>query len=64
LEKGKGYLKPIAEVTDKPVTHVIYSHDHTDTIGAAYLFPKSAVYIGAKEDRGLRKILSPKQRFF
>jgi hypothetical protein len=41
LEKGKGYLKPIAEVTDKPVTHVIYSHDHTDHIGAAYLFPRA-----------------------
>lgn len=43
------YLKAIAEVTDKPVTHVIYSHEHTDHIGAAYLFPKNAVYVAQKE---------------
>src|SRR5215469_8625316 len=43
------YLKAIAEVTDKPVTHVIYSHEHTDHIGAAYLFPKNAVYIAQKK---------------
>ena len=46
---GEKYLKAIAEVTDKPVTHVIYSHEHTDHIGAAYLFPKNAVYVAQKE---------------
>jgi glyoxylase-like metal-dependent hydrolase (beta-lactamase superfamily II) len=46
---GARYLKAIAEVTDKPVTHVIYSHEHTDHIGAAYLFPKNAVYIDQKK---------------
>ena len=46
---GANYLKAIAEVTDKPVTHVIYSHEHTDHIGAAYLFPKNATYIAQKE---------------
>ena len=45
---GPRYLKAIAEVTDKPVTHVIYSHEHTDHIAAAYLFPKNAVYIAQK----------------
>ena len=40
---GERYLKAIREVTDKPITHVIYSHEHTDHIGAAYLFPKDAV---------------------
>src|ERR1700730_4296435 len=43
------YLKAIAEVTNKPVTHVIYSDEHTDLIGAANLFPKSATYIAQKE---------------
>jgi len=43
------YLKAIAEVTDKPITHVVYSHEHTDHIGAAYLFPKNAVYIAQKK---------------
>ena len=32
---GKNYLKAISEVTDKPITHVIYSHAHIDHIGAA-----------------------------
>jgi glyoxylase-like metal-dependent hydrolase (beta-lactamase superfamily II) len=42
---GQNYLKAIAEVTDKPITHVIYSHAHLDHIGAAGLFPKNATYI-------------------
>jgi len=46
---GPRYLKAIAEVTDKPITHVIYSHEHTDHIAAAYLFPKNAVYIAHKK---------------
>ena len=45
---GDKYLKAIAEVTNKPVTHVVYSHEHTDHIGAAYLFPRNAVYIAQK----------------
>ena len=40
---GKNYLKAISEVTDKPITHVIYSHDHIDHIGSAGMFPKNAV---------------------
>jgi len=46
---GANYLKAIAEVTDKPVTHVVYSHEHTDHIGAAYLFPSNATIIAQKE---------------
>jgi glyoxylase-like metal-dependent hydrolase (beta-lactamase superfamily II) len=46
---GPRYLKAIAEVTNKPVTHVIYSHEHADHIGAANLFPNSATYIAQKE---------------
>lgn len=46
---GPRYLKAISEVTDKPVTHVIYSHEHTDHIGAADLFPKTAVFIAQRE---------------
>jgi glyoxylase-like metal-dependent hydrolase (beta-lactamase superfamily II) len=42
---GQNYLKAIAEVTDKPITHVIYSHAHLDHIGAAGVFPKNATYI-------------------
>jgi glyoxylase-like metal-dependent hydrolase (beta-lactamase superfamily II) len=46
---GPRYLKAISEVTDKPVTHVIYSHEHTDHIGAADLFPKNAIFIAHRE---------------
>jgi len=46
---GGNYLRAIADVTDKPVTHVIYSHEHTDHIGAAFLFPKAATIIAQKE---------------
>lgn len=49
---GQNYLKAIAEVTDKPITHVIYSHAHLDHIGAAGMFPKNATYI-AHQDTGL-----------
>ncbi|WP_313802696.1 MBL fold metallo-hydrolase [Sphingobium sp.] len=38
---GANYLAAIAEVTDKPITHLVYSHAHSDHIGAAHLFPKS-----------------------
>jgi glyoxylase-like metal-dependent hydrolase (beta-lactamase superfamily II) len=46
---GSNYLKAIAEVTDKPVTYVIYSHAHIDHIGAAGIFPKNATIIAQQE---------------
>jgi glyoxylase-like metal-dependent hydrolase (beta-lactamase superfamily II) len=49
LSIGKNYLKAIAEVTDKPVTYVIYSHAHIDHIGAAGIFPKNATFIAQQE---------------
>jgi glyoxylase-like metal-dependent hydrolase (beta-lactamase superfamily II) len=43
---GDNYLKAIAEVTDKPISYVIYSHSHLDHIGAAAsIFPENATYI-------------------
>jgi len=46
---GPRYLQAIASVTDRPVTHVVYSHEHTDHIGAASLFPKGAVIVAHQE---------------
>jgi glyoxylase-like metal-dependent hydrolase (beta-lactamase superfamily II) len=46
---GKNYLKAIAEVTDKPVAYVIYSHAHIDHIGSAGIFPKTATFIAQQE---------------
>lgn len=46
---GARYLKAIAEVTDRPVTHIVYTHEHTDHIGAASLFPKDATIVAHEE---------------
>src|SRR5680860_696130 len=36
----------IADVTDEPVTHFVYSHHHADHVGASGLFAETATYIG------------------
>jgi glyoxylase-like metal-dependent hydrolase (beta-lactamase superfamily II) len=36
---GENYLKAIAEVTDKPVKYLVYSHEHVDHIAGSRLFP-------------------------
>lgn len=46
---GQNILNAISDVTDKPITHVVYSHSHADHIGAAGIYPDSAVVI-AHED--------------
>jgi len=46
---GANYLKAIAEVTPQPIKYLIYSHEHTDHIGAAYLFPKDVRIVAQKE---------------
>ena len=45
---GENYLKAIEEVTDEPITHVIYSHSHNDHIGAAGMFPDNTTIIAHK----------------
>jgi glyoxylase-like metal-dependent hydrolase (beta-lactamase superfamily II) len=52
---GANYLKAIREVTDKPIRYLIYSHEHTDHIGAASLFPKSARIIAQEDTAGILK---------
>ena len=46
---GENLLKAVAEVTDEPITHVIYSHSHADHIGASGMFPRDATYIAHEE---------------
>jgi glyoxylase-like metal-dependent hydrolase (beta-lactamase superfamily II) len=46
---GQKYLRAIAEVTDKPVNYLIYSHAHIDHIGSAGLFPKNVTIIAQDE---------------
>lgn len=46
---GENILAAIAEVTDLPITHVIYSHSHVDHIGAANLYPSDAEIIAHRD---------------
>ncbi len=46
---GENILNAIADVTDKPITHVIYSHSHADHIGAAGIYPDDAQVIAHEE---------------
>ena len=50
---GENILKAIAETTNEPITHVIYSHSHADHIAAASMYPENAIYI-AHEETALR----------
>ena len=45
---GEKYLMAIEEVTDQPITHLIYSHSHNDHIGAAGIFPENIEIIAHK----------------
>ena len=46
---GKNYLKAISEVTENPITHLIYSHAHLDHIGASGIFPENITIIAHKK---------------
>jgi glyoxylase-like metal-dependent hydrolase (beta-lactamase superfamily II) len=46
---GANYLKAISEVTSKPIVYLIYSHEHTDHIGAAHLFSRSVKIVAQNE---------------
>jgi hypothetical protein len=59
---GDNYLKAIAEVTDKPVKYVIYSHSHADHIGAANIFPDNATYIAHADTAAQLKIANDSNR--
>lgn len=55
-------LKVVKEVTDKPITHVIYSHHHRDHAEGMHLYPKSAIKIANDETtRLLKRANDPKR---
>ncbi|MEU0008188.1 MBL fold metallo-hydrolase [Streptomyces sp. NPDC006314] len=57
---GHNILRAIAEVTDEPITHVVYSHHHADHIGAAGIYPTTAVRIAHEQTRHLlREVRDP-----
>jgi glyoxylase-like metal-dependent hydrolase (beta-lactamase superfamily II) len=45
--------RAIRDVTDKPITHVVYSHYHGDHIGTTDQFPDEAIRIGQQETHTL-----------
>lgn len=47
---GHNLLKGIRTVTDLPISHVVYSHAHSDHISAAYLFNEHNVKFIAHEE--------------
>ena len=59
---GDNYLKAIAEVTDKPVKYVVYSHSHADHIGAANIFPDNATYIAHADTAAQLRIANDSNR--
>jgi glyoxylase-like metal-dependent hydrolase (beta-lactamase superfamily II) len=50
---GAHLLDAIKATTSEPITHVVYSHHHTDHIGAADLFPGGVVRIAQAETGAL-----------
>ena len=47
---GEKYISAINEVTEEPITHMIYSHHHADHTGAAgQIFPADITYISHKQ---------------
>jgi glyoxylase-like metal-dependent hydrolase (beta-lactamase superfamily II) len=47
---GKNIFYAIGNVTDKPITHFVYSHTHADHIGTASLVAKPGVEVIAHEE--------------
>lgn len=50
---GGHLLDAIHETTSEPITHVVYSHHHTDHIGSADLFPAGVTRIAQAETAAL-----------
>ena len=50
---GDKLQKAIAEVTDEPITYVIYSHSHADHIAGAGAYPASATYTAHEDTKAL-----------
>jgi glyoxylase-like metal-dependent hydrolase (beta-lactamase superfamily II) len=59
---GENMLAAIESVTDKPVTHVIYSHWHADHIGAASMYGANVKIIAHETTRELLERFPDPQR--
>lgn len=59
---GGNILNAVREVSDKPITHVIYSHHHRDHIGAAAVYPDDVTIIAQRECAAYVESASDPQR--
>jgi glyoxylase-like metal-dependent hydrolase (beta-lactamase superfamily II) len=48
---GRNMRRAVAEVTDEPVTHFVYSHWHKDHTGASGIWGRDVKYIGHQSTR-------------
>jgi len=55
-------MTAIAEITEKPLTHVIYSHSHLDHIGGMEAIPGNPVVVAHEETRRLLRRSSDPRR--
>lgn len=46
---GNNIVKAVGEISDKPVTHLVYSHHHRDHIGSANVFPPDVTIVAQEE---------------
>src|SRR5262249_48078855 len=46
---GPRYLEAVAKVTNRPITHIVYTHEHSDHIAGASLFPRTAAIVAHAE---------------
>lgn len=46
---GGNILSAVREISDRPITHVVYSHHHRDHIGAANVYPEGVTIIAQRE---------------
>lgn len=56
---GENIFKAVAEVTDESITHLVYSHHHSDHIGAAALFADDVTVIAHEETLALLERETP-----
>jgi glyoxylase-like metal-dependent hydrolase (beta-lactamase superfamily II) len=61
---GDKMVKAIREVTDEPITHVVYTHSHADHIAGAGQYPKDAVYIAHEDTKKRLAHMNSSERLF
>jgi glyoxylase-like metal-dependent hydrolase (beta-lactamase superfamily II) len=59
---GESVMRAIRDVTDKPISHVVYSHYHGDHIGHADVYPSDAIRVGHQDTADLLRRFADRRR--